>query len=402
MQDATRHVFFLSCLRPFGTTGVQTSIQAALSAFQAAGCLAELVTPFASPWGTHVPVIGLRRLIAPVSPRASLAWQRRAHAGELRRSLAPRLQGLPDSQNRLFYAQCPVSARVAQEARRPGRDLMVMAVHFNRSQATEWEARGYVTEGDALFRRIALEEAAALEAADALVYASQDLRAFLERRFPALATKPGMVGANFLPAPAEDVASTEIVGDLIAVGSLEPRKNQIFLLQVLAAAAARGHRPRLTLVGDGQNRRMLEAEADRLGLAKQVAILGERGDVGALLRSHKIFVHSAKMESLGLALVEAMARGLPVLAGAVGGIVEVFDEGVEGHRWPLDDPEAAAAKLIALLEDPLRREIMGEAARQRFHRQFQTAVAAPRLLAFLDALDQPGAAKSMELLAHAH
>jgi glycosyltransferase involved in cell wall biosynthesis len=297
---------------------------------------------------------------------------------------------------RLFYAQCPVSAGVALRARRPGLDKVAFAIHFNRSQATEWADRGFLVKGDRLWRAIADLEAQALQRVDGLVYASQFMRRFTESRLASLHNKPAMVGANFLDTPTTEPVDTQHLGrDLIAVGSLEPRKNQSYLLQVLAVAQAHGRKLSLTMVGDGQDRKALIAEVRRLGLASQVRLLGERHDVGALLRAHKLFVHSARMESLGIVLIEAMARGRPVVAGAVGGVPEIFDDGIEGCVWPLDDPEASASVLLHLLDNWAARERMGAAARRRFETQFHTAVAAPRLLAFLDSLMAPAGSRSI-------
>ncbi len=84
-----------------------------------------------------------------------------------------------------------------------------------------------------------------------------------------------------------------------------------------------------------------------------------------------------------LSIIEAMAAGLPVIAGEVGGIPELFDPGVEGRFWPLDDPDAAAEILISLMSDEHERKKAGEAARVRFRERYDAEVVAPRFLAFL-------------------
>ena len=76
-------------------------------------------------------------------------------------------------------------------------------------------------------------------------------------------------------------------------------------------------------------------------------------------------MHTSYSESSSLAIIEAMAAGLPILAGAIGPIAELCDEGVEARFWPLDDPATAASILIELLDDePLQagRRERGEAA----------------------------------------
>jgi glycosyltransferase involved in cell wall biosynthesis len=86
------------------------------------------------------------------------------------------------------------------------------------------------------------------------------------------------------------------------------------------------------------------------------------------------------MESFGIVLVEAMSCALPVFAPAVGGIPEVFDDGIEGIGWPLDDATACAQKLIALLENGATWQVMSRAARQCYLTHFSPEVLGPKWL----------------------
>jgi glycosyltransferase involved in cell wall biosynthesis len=74
---------------------------------------------------------------------------------------------------------------------------------------------------------------------------------------------------------------------------------------------------------------------------------------------------------------------LPIVAGKVGAIPELCDEGVEARFWPLEDPVSAAAMLISLLDSEPERLKASQAARERFQRDFATEAVAPRLHAFL-------------------
>jgi glycosyltransferase involved in cell wall biosynthesis len=80
--------------------------------------------------------------------------------------------------------------------------------------------------------------------------------------------------------------------------------------------------------------------------------------------------------------MEAMASGLPIVAGATGPLVELLDDNVEGRFWPLDNPPKAAAILVDLLDSEPARSAAAEAASERFRRDYDVAVVAPRLLAF--------------------
>ena len=84
-----------------------------------------------------------------------------------------------------------------------------------------------------------------------------------------------------------------------------------------------------------------------------------------------------------MALVEALAAGLPIVAGAVGGIPELYDEGVEGRFWSLDDPVSAAATLLELLDGEPGRNRAAAAALERYQDNFRADVVVPKLLSFL-------------------
>jgi glycosyltransferase involved in cell wall biosynthesis len=84
-----------------------------------------------------------------------------------------------------------------------------------------------------------------------------------------------------------------------------------------------------------------------------------------------------------LAIIEAMAAGLPIVAGNIGPIAELCDDGVEARFWPLDDPIQAAATLLELLDSEPTRLMAASAASERFRRDFDADLIAPRLWSFL-------------------
>jgi glycosyltransferase involved in cell wall biosynthesis len=165
---------------------------------------------------------------------------------------------------------------------------------------------------------------------------------------------------------------------LVSVGSLQIHKNHRYLLEVLAEANRRGSRFTLDLIGDGPLRHDLESLSRRLGVSSQVRFWGCRSDVRDILPGHRLYVHSAISEVLPMAIIEALAAGLPVLAGFSGGIPEILCTGA-GVVWPLTDPAAAAARLIELLEDGDRLAAVAAAAVEVFHRRFDAAVAGDQL-----------------------
>ena len=101
------------------------------------------------------------------------------------------------------------------------------------------------------------------------------------------------------------------------------------------------------------------------------------------LSGYRVYVHASYSESLPLAIIEAMAAGLPIVAGNTGGISELCDDGVEARFWPLDDSAQAAALLTDLLDCEPERLKAARAARERFRRDFDADVVGPGTRSFL-------------------
>jgi N-acetyl-alpha-D-glucosaminyl L-malate synthase BshA len=135
------------------------------------------------------------------------------------------------------------------------------------------------------------------------------------------------------------------------------------------------------LVGDGPDRNDAEQEARDLGVADEVHFLGRLDSVGPLLAAADLFVLPSQTESFGLAALEAMACGTPVLAARVGGIPEVVEDGVEGLLEPAGSVEAMARRAVDLLKDPARHAAMRSAALARAAR-FSTDVVVPQYEAY--------------------
>jgi len=124
------------------------------------------------------------------------------------------------------------------------------------------------------------------------------------------------------------------------------------------------------LVGGGRRADEVLALAAGLGLAGQVHFLGSRRDVPDLLQAMDVFVLPSYNEGLSLALLEAMAAGLPVIATAVGGTPEVVTDGVTGLLIPPRDAAALAGALERLLADPAWAKQLGENARDHVREHY--------------------------------
>jgi glycosyltransferase involved in cell wall biosynthesis len=378
--DAPITVVIATLMRPTGETGVQTHFNGVLRLLERGGGTGTLVTPFSAPRGLVYPVFAARRLVDPLSGPASVWWYRHWHAQSLRYALRRELVAHADGV--VVYAQCPVSAAVALDARRDELQRVVMVVHFNTSQADEWAGKGRIRVGDRLYRRIKAFEERVLPRLDGIVYVSDFMREQLEERIPSLRETRAAVIPNFVEVTSAR-EPRRLRGDLVNVGTLEPRKNQRYLLEILSVAKRLGHEYTLALIGDGPDRSSLEARARELGITGQVRFLGFRPDAASLIVDYRAYCHAARAENFGLTFLEAMAHGVPILSTRTGGTGEVFRDGVEGVTWPLDSPPAAARTLVSLLEDPAELERLGAAGRRRVIECFSSAVVGPRLLDFL-------------------
>lgn len=317
------------------------------------------------------------RMLLRVNQEAGYSLLRRLDEYAMRRELRRRLEGKKAWH---VYAQDPVSAAAAIKLRTQPEHRVVMAVHFNVSQAEEMTNRGRIRRDGALYRYIRRQEHDVLESVDVSVVFSSYMKAQLQ----SLGAKEGRLIQ--IPNTAVEPLQGQAVlyGDLIAVGSLEPRKNQEFLLRVLAQAKHQGYRYTLDLAGNGESEESLVRLAGALGIEDQVRFLGRIDNAGARLKGYKALVHAALIENMPIALIEALAAGLPVLAAAVGGIPEILRDGVEGVYWDLNDATRSAEQLIALLEDEPRRLKMADAARERYLNEFSPPIVFGRLINAID------------------
>jgi glycosyltransferase involved in cell wall biosynthesis len=149
------------------------------------------------------------------------------------------------------------------------------------------------------------------------------------------------------------------------VGRLLVEKGAAVLLDAMALLPSRFGAVRLWIAGDGPERPALTAQAARLGLAGRVDFLGHlpRAAVGDRFREVAVqVVPSIWTEPFGLVTAEAMARGTPVVASAVGGARELLQDGVTGFLVPPANPRALAGRLAEILDHPeLRRSVAVEA-----------------------------------------
>jgi glycosyltransferase involved in cell wall biosynthesis len=143
---------------------------------------------------------------------------------------------------------------------------------------------------------------------------------------------------------------------------------------------------RLHIAGSGPEDSRLRAAAEQHGIRDNVVFLGWRQDIRADMRRWDVYAQSSFEEGFGLAVLDAMAAGLPVVATNVGGIAEVVIEGETGFLVPPGNPEMMAERLSRLLSERETRRRMGEAGRLRALHVFSPAREAAAVQAAYDRL----------------
>ena len=180
-------------------------------------------------------------------------------------------------------------------------------------------------------------------------------------------------GLDRLPDPWGPPGGPELPGDarvLLAVSRLERQKGLDVAIEALARIRPRHPHVVLLVLGQGSLEADLREQARALGVEAAVHLGWRVGDVAAWLRRSELLVHPARWEGFGLALLEAMLAGLPVVASDVSSVPEIVVDGETGTLVPPDDPAALATALDALLSDGALRTAYGRAGLERAHREF--------------------------------
>lgn len=220
-----------------------------------------------------------------------------------------------------------------------------------------------------------------LREAASIVCPSEAFAGRVRRSLPADAPRVVVIPNGIDPEALDDAEETRAPAgppgedgplELVSVGRLDRRKGHGTAIRALRKLVDGGLDVRLEIVGEGPDRAVLEALAEREGVDRRITFAGgrERENVIAALREKDVFVHASEAESFGLGVVEAMATGLPVVATRVGGIPEVVADGETGLLVEPGDPEALARAVRKLAREPARRRRMGARGRERVDERF--------------------------------
>ncbi|MFI5349710.1 MAG: glycosyltransferase family 4 protein [Elusimicrobiota bacterium] len=202
-----------------------------------------------------------------------------------------------------------------------------------------------------------------------LIYVSRSNAEYAERH----GLGPGVIirsGVRLSDFPAQvDAAKLKMSAGIgmhkpvvVSIGNLKPQKNAIDFVAAAAKVSAKFPDARFVFIGDGPQRRALEAKAFSLGLDGILMFLGWRRDGAQWLAASDVFAMTSLWEGLPRALVEALRTGLPAVCYATDGVVDVLRDGENGFVVPAGNVDALADRIARLLEDADLRRRLGAAA----------------------------------------
>ena len=154
---------------------------------------------------------------------------------------------------------------------------------------------------------------------------------------------------------------------------LEVQKGLDLLIDAAPLVLKRMPKARFLIVGGGSLENDLRARAAALGLERQVIVTGYRTDAVDLMQTFDCFVQTSHFEGMPMALLEAMALNKPIVATAVGGVPEVVEDGVCATLLASREPQDLSDALVSVAGDPVVRQRIGDAGRQRYERNFTAA-----------------------------
>jgi glycosyltransferase involved in cell wall biosynthesis len=172
------------------------------------------------------------------------------------------------------------------------------------------------------------------------------------------------------PASFGVPADARVIG---AIAQLIPRKGHATLLRAFAEVVRRELDVWLVIFGRGPREAALRRWAAELSVAERVVFAGHRDDLPTLLPGLDVLVHAAAREGLGVAVLEAMAAGVPVVASRVGGVPDIIDDGITGLLVSPGDSAAIASAVERLLGDAALRRSLAERGRQRVETAYSIA-----------------------------
>ncbi|MCR4431780.1 MAG: glycosyltransferase family 4 protein [Tepidanaerobacteraceae bacterium] len=179
------------------------------------------------------------------------------------------------------------------------------------------------------------------------------------------------------------IADGPIIG---TVARLVPEKGYEYAIKAMMRVLKSFPKARMVIVGDGPLRDKLKNLADEMGIMSNVDFLGYHENVESLVADFDVFVLPSVSEGMGLALLEAMALGKPVVATEAGGIPEVVKNGVNGLLVPPKDEKFLAEAIINILSSKQAAFSLGQAARATVFEKFSARTMAEKTMEIYDTI----------------
>jgi glycosyltransferase involved in cell wall biosynthesis len=214
-----------------------------------------------------------------------------------------------------------------------------------------------------------------------LIANSDSVMASAERHERFLPTRSTVIREGVELGNYDTQARPGLTGPLrmVHMGALEPRKGQEYAIEAMSLLRDVGVQTTLTLIGSGSDEAMLRQKVADLSLAEAVTFAGPQPDPRSLLTGADLFVFPSRQEGFAIALLEAMASGLPVVATAVGGNREALVDGRGGRLVPPQDAPALASAIADLAARRQDLAQMGRFNRDRVEREFSLEATLHRL-----------------------
>jgi len=230
-----------------------------------------------------------------------------------------------------------------------------------------WDPRVYIHKAiDAIIYRIA----------DRILVVSEEIKEIIGQKFrlknsKIMVIKNGIVFKDSLTEPVnleDEFSISKSTLKILAVGRLNYQKAFEVLVRAAAELTTLGRHPiYVMIVGEeAGERKMLENLIYDLRLSNCVKLLGIRHDVIGLMKASDIFVMPSRFEGLSIAMIEAMACGLPIIASDAPGLRTYIKHGENGLLFPIEDHDALAKLIIELAEDRNLRVRLSHQARASF------------------------------------
>ena len=216
-------------------------------------------------------------------------------------------------------------------------------------------------------------------AADRVLVVSQEIKEIIQQRFglkddKLLLLKNGIVCDDCTSESSgfqKEFPNSADKLKLVSAGRLVPLKSFDILLQAIAVVINQGLNDLLLLIaGEGEERIRLERLIQELRLEDCVRLLGLRHDVMALMKASDIFVMPSRYEGVSLAMIEAMACGLPIIASDARGLKDCITDEQNGLLFPVDDYNALAERILRLANNKELRDRLSLRARSSFETEY--------------------------------